>query len=67
MRRRAFDFFERLDAPASIPGEGMGLAECRKIVDLHGGGMTLDPDYDAGLRALVSLPRFARRGPQRRP
>ncbi len=67
VRRRAFDFFERLDAPASIPGEGMGLAECRKIVDLHGGGMTLDPDYDAGLRALVSLPRFARRGPQRRP
>ena len=62
LRRRAFEFFERLDAPASIPGEGMGLAECRKIVDLHGGGMALDPDYDAGLRALISLPRFARRG-----
>jgi PAS domain S-box-containing protein len=67
LRRRAFGFFERLDAPAFIPGEGMGLAECRKIVDLHGGGMTLDPDYDAGLRALIALPRFARRGAPRRP
>ncbi len=62
LRRRAFHFFERLNAPASIPGEGMGLAECRKIADLHGGAMTLDPDFDAGLRALVSLPKYARRG-----
>ena len=67
LRRRAFDFFERLDAPAAIPGEGMGLAECRKIVDLHGGAMTLDPDFEAGVRALISLPRRARRGAANRP
>ena len=63
LRRRAFNFFERLDAPADVPGEGMGLAECRKIADLHGGAMTLDADFDAGLRALISLPRTARRNP----
>ncbi len=34
----------------------MGLAECSKIVNLHGGGMTLDPDFDGGLRVLISLP-----------
>ena len=67
LRRRAFDFFERLDAPAAIPGEGMGLAECRKIVDLHGGAMTLDPDFDAGLRILISLPREIRRDTASRP
>lgn len=61
LRRRAFGFFERLDAPATISGEGMGLAECRKIADLHGGAMTFDPDFDAGLRALISIPRNARR------
>lgn len=67
LRRRAFDFFERLDAPAAIRGTGMGLAECRKIADLHGGAMTLDPDFDAGLRVLVSLPRRARRPEGARP
>jgi signal transduction histidine kinase len=67
LRRRAFDFFDRLNAPASIPGEGMGLAECRKIVDLHGGAMTLDQEFDGGLRALISLPRKARRVAAPRP
>ena len=56
LRRRAFDFFERLDAPTSVPGEGMGLAECRKIAELHRGGMALDMDFDGGLRVLISLP-----------
>ncbi len=56
LRRRALDFFERLDAPMTIAGDGMGLAECRKIADLHGGGLTLDPDFDGGLRVLINLP-----------
>ncbi len=66
LRRRAFDFFERLNAPAAIPGFGMGLAECRKIADLHGGAVAIDPDFDAGLRVLISLPRRSARAPSPR-
>ncbi len=34
---RAFQLFQRFHGDRSIPGTGLGLATCRKIVDLHGG------------------------------
>ena len=35
----------------------MGLAECRRIAELHGGVLALDPQYEAGLRVIITIPR----------
>lgn len=58
LRARALEFFERIDAdPQSRTGVGMGLPDCRRIMELHGGVLALDPDWDAGLRVSLSFPR----------
>jgi signal transduction histidine kinase len=57
LHARAFEPFSRLDNARGVRGGGMGLAECRKIAELHGGTIAIDPDYDVGLRVLVNLPQ----------
>ena len=57
LHNRAFQPFSRLDASVAAPGNGVGLTECRKIVELHGGTIAIDPDYELGLRVLINLPR----------
>jgi len=54
-RARVFERFQRL-AGADIPGSGLGLAIVRQVVDLHGGGVTLDDNPGGGLRVEARLP-----------
>lgn len=52
---RVFVIFERLHG-VEVPGSGIGLAICRKIVQRHGGRIWLEPARDGGAAVLFTLP-----------
>ncbi len=48
-RDQVFSMFERLHSDADIPGLGLGLAMCSKVIALHGGTIrVVDPDNGQG-------------------
>ncbi|MFI6661115.1 ATP-binding protein [Streptomyces sp. NPDC050523] len=55
-REKVFVLFQRLHTKDSYPGTGIGLAMCKKIVEFHGGTITIDPDYSPGTRVVFTLP-----------
>ncbi len=46
-------------APPTVAAAGLGLAITRDLVERHGGTITVDPDYRAGARFVVTLPSSA--------
>jgi signal transduction histidine kinase len=55
--KQIFDVFQRLHGRDEYPGNGMGLAICRKILEQHHGQLTVESNVGAGSTFLVSLPR----------
>ncbi|SIO18165.1 sensor histidine kinase [Vannielia litorea] len=56
-RQTIFEPFKRLPVAAAIPGTGLGLATCRKIVERHGGRIWCDDSVTEGTIIHVRLPR----------
>jgi signal transduction histidine kinase len=56
---KIFVIFQRLHTREAYSGNGIGLAMCKKIVEYHGGTITLDPDHSPGTRFLFTLPAAA--------
>ncbi len=52
---RCFGMFKRLHA-RDVPGEGFGLAYCRRAVDLHGGRIWMESAPGAGTSIHFTLP-----------
>jgi len=53
---RAFEIFRRLHPKRDYSGTGIGLAMCKKIVELHNGKIWLESSPGAGATVHVSLP-----------
>lgn len=57
-----FDVFRRLHGPA-LPGAGIGLSICRRILEQHGGDITVDTTYRDGAALVFTLPAAMREEP----
>lgn len=51
-----FDVFRRLHGPAQFPGAGIGLSICRRIVERHGGEISVDTNCRDGATLSFTLP-----------
>ena len=57
-RRTIFEPFERLrsDLAEGVSGTGIGLTISRELAQLHGGSLTVCPNYRDGARFILTLP-----------
>jgi PAS domain S-box-containing protein len=55
-RERVFDLFARGHSEDAAPGNGLGLAVCRKVVELHGGRIWVEPAPGGGSAFRLTLP-----------
>jgi len=55
---KIFTIFSRLNDRSQFSGTGIGLAHCKKIVELHGGSIRVGSVPDQGSTFIVSLPKL---------
>lgn len=56
-RKRVFELFKRLRNDDEQTGRGLGLAICKKLVELSGGRIWVDPGPDGGSRFTFTIPK----------
>ena len=61
---KIFVIFQRLHTRETYPGNGIGLALCKKIVEYHGGTIAIDADHAPGARMTFTLPVSEPEAPQ---
>ena len=54
---RVFDAFARVHSSTSIPGTGIGLAFCKRVVENHGGRIWVESEVGSGSTFHVALPK----------
>jgi signal transduction histidine kinase len=56
---KVFVIFQRLHSRDAYPGTGIGLALCKRIVEFHGGEISIDPAPAEGTSIRFTLPKPA--------
>ncbi len=51
-----FDAFTRISRDPTVPGNGIGLALCRAIVEQHGGEIWVESEPGVGTAISFTLP-----------
>ena len=54
---RIFLIFKRLHSENTFKGTGIGLAICKKVMELHDGDITVSPNSNGGSTFLIKLPK----------
>ncbi|MGQ9547045.1 MAG: sensor histidine kinase [Roseiflexus sp.] len=57
--RRIFDMFVRAHSRSRFPGNGIGLAICRKVITRHGGRIWVERPADGGSLFCFTLPALS--------
>lgn len=55
---KVFQMFNRVNKPTAYEGYGIGLAFCRKIVELHGGTLSVESAPGRGSTFYFTLPHY---------